>query len=115
MSLSSLLSHWRADPDIANNIVEWRTLPARSARTAPLPDDIHPSLVEALHQRGIYSLYTHQLIAWQQAKAGQNFAVVTSTASGKTLCYNLPVLDRLLRNSHARALYLFPTKALTQD
>ena len=115
MSLSSLLSHWRADPDIANNIVEWRTLPARLARTAPLPEDLHPSLVEALHQHSIHSLYIHQLVAWQQAKAGQNFAVVTSTASGKTLCYNLPVLDRLLRNSQARALYLFPTKALAQD
>ena len=115
MSLSSLLSHWRADPDVGGNVVEWRTIPARPASFQAFPSDLHLSLVEALSAQGIRALYTHQTQAWLHAKNGVNFVVVTGTASGKTLCYNLPVLDCLLRNKSARALYLFPTKALTQD
>ena len=65
--------------------------------------------------RGIEALYAHQATAWEQARAGRHLVVVTGTASGKTLCYNLPVLDCLLRNPQSRALYLFPTKALAQD
>jgi DEAD/DEAH box helicase domain-containing protein len=72
-------------------------------------------LCEALNAQGIRALYTHQIQSWLHAKNGDNFVVVTGTASGKTLCYNLPVLDCLLRDDHARALYLFPTKALAQD
>jgi DEAD/DEAH box helicase domain-containing protein len=115
MSLPTLLSAWQNDPTIASNIAAWRTFPTRSARLAPFPDDLHPALVDALHARGIGALYTHQATAWQRAQAGQHLVVVTGTASGKTLCYNLPVLDRLLRHPQARALYLFPTKALAQD
>lgn len=115
MSLSALLSAWHTDPNIASNIAVWRTFPARPARFAPFPDDLHPALVDALRARGISALYTHQVMAWQRAQAGQHLVVVTGTASGKTLCYNLPVLDRLLRHPQARALYLFPTKALAQD
>jgi len=115
MSLSVLLSAWRTDPHIASNIAAWRTLPPRPARLAPFPDDLHPALVDALRARGIGALYTHQATAWQRVQAGQHPVVVTGTASGKTLCYNLPVLDRLLRDPQARALYLFPTKALAQD
>ncbi|MGA9350678.1 MAG: DEAD/DEAH box helicase, partial [Anaerolineae bacterium] len=115
MSLSALLSAWHTDPNIASNIAAWRTFPARPARFALFPDDLHPTLVDALRAQGIGGLYTHQATAWQRAQAGQNPVVVTGTASGKTLCYNLPVLDRLLRDPQARALYLFPTKALAQD
>jgi len=115
MSLSTLLSAWRADPNIASNIAAWRTLPTRPAQFAPFPDDLHPALVDALRARGIGALYTHQATAWQRAQAGQHPVVVTGTASGKTLCYNLPVLDRLLRHPKTRALYIFPTKALAQD
>jgi DEAD/DEAH box helicase domain-containing protein len=115
MSLSALLNAWQTDPNIASNIAAWRSFPLRLARFAPFPDDLHPALVDALLARGIGALYTHQATAWQRAQAGQHPVVVTGTASGKTLCYNLPVLDRLLRHPQARALYLFPTKALAQD
>lgn len=97
MPLSTLLSTWRADPDMASNIAAWRTIPARPAQFKPFPDDLHPALMDALRARGICALYTHQAAAWQHTQAGQHSVVVTGTASGKTLCYNLPVLNRLLR------------------
>lgn len=81
----------------------------------PFPDNVHPALRNALLTQGVSTLYTHQAQAWQHVDAGQHPVVVTGTASGKTLCYNLPVLNRLLRDPQARALYLFPTKALAQD
>jgi len=115
MSLSSLLSHWRAEPTIGGNIIEWHTLPARSEQLAALPAGLHPALAEALFQRGYTSLYSHQAAVWSHTQAGDHVALVTGTASGKTLAYNLPVLDRLLRVPEGRALYLFPTKALAQD
>jgi DEAD/DEAH box helicase domain-containing protein len=115
MSLNALLAHWRAEPEVGGNVAEWRTLPARPARYAPLPLELHPALAEALQAQGISALYTHQSQSWRYVMAGDNVTIVTGTASGKTLCYNLPVLDRLLRDPAARALYLFPTKALAQD
>jgi DEAD/DEAH box helicase domain-containing protein len=115
MSLSALLNAWQTDPQIASNIAAWRTFPSRPAQFVPFPDDLHPALADALRTRGVNALYTHQATAWRHAQAGQHVVVVTGTASGKTLCYNLPVLDRLLRHPQARALYLFPTKALAQD
>lgn len=113
--LKPLLSRWRSDPTVGGNIVDWHTIPARNARLAPLPELMHPALQRALAQRGIRDLYLHQRLAWNHAQDGENVVVVTGTASGKTLCYNLPVLDTLLRDPKARALYLFPTKALAQD
>lgn len=115
MSLNQLLSHWRAEPTIGGNVSAWETLPAKPAQTEPYPDDLHPTLKSSLVARGYKSLYSHQAAAWEHAQKGENVVVVTGTASGKTLCYNLPVLDRLVRNPEARALYLFPTKALAQD
>ncbi len=115
MSLSKLLSHWRSDPQIGPNLVEWRIIPARPAATVVFPQGIHPVLLEAIQARGIRSLYTHQASSYAKIKAGKNIVVVTGTASGKTLCYNLPVLDCLLRERESTALYLFPTKALSQD
>lgn len=115
MSLHVLLNAWRNDPGITTNIAAWRTLPAQPARRLAFPEDLHPTLVEALKAEGITALYTHQVRAWQHVQAGGHPVIVTGTASGKTLCYNLPVLDRLLRARQARALYLFPTKALAQD
>ena len=90
-------------------------LPAREARVEPFPSFLAPRLVELLRERGIESLYSHQARALELAGQGRNVAVVTPTASGKTLCYNLPILSTLLENPEARALYLFPTKALAQD
>ena len=90
-------------------------LPATDAVFAPLPSDLKPDLAAALRTRGVERLYCHQAEAYAAVRAGRHLVVVTPTASGKTLCYNLPVLQRLLENPERRALYLFPTKALAQD
>jgi len=90
-------------------------IPASPATYAPLPEGLRPELVAALRSRGIDQLYSHQSEAYEAVRAGRNLVVVTPTASGKTLCYNLPVLQRLLEDPERRAIYLFPTKALAQD
>jgi DEAD/DEAH box helicase domain-containing protein len=89
--------------------------PAREARLAPLPDELHPRVREALAAQGIDDLYTHQRAAWDAAARGEHVVVTTGTASGKTLAFNLPVLDAIAREPKQRALYLYPTKALAQD
>jgi len=92
-----------------------RRLPARSAEYGPFPDGVEPVLREVLRGRGIEQPYTHQAAAIAHALAGRNVVITTPTASGKTLCYNAPVLSAILRDASTRALYLFPTKALAQD
>ncbi|MBV8480887.1 MAG: DEAD/DEAH box helicase, partial [Actinobacteria bacterium] len=89
--------------------------PARAPRTAPLPDELHPTVHEALEKRGIDELYVHQAETWSAVRAGEHVIVTTGTASGKTLAFNLPVLDALAADPKSRALYLYPTKALAQD
>ena len=89
--------------------------PPRPAEYADFPEDLNPKLREVLVQRGIERLYTHQAEAYERIAAGANAVIVTPTASGKTLCYNLPVLNRLTAEPGARAMYLFPTKALAED
>src|SRR5206468_5091541 len=89
--------------------------PPQEARHADFPDDLDPRLRDVLRRRGVERPYTHQREAHDAARAGRHAVVVTPTASGKTLCYNLPVLDAILKDPNARALYLFPTKALAQD
>jgi DEAD/DEAH box helicase domain-containing protein len=91
------------------------TEPARDARLAPLPEELHPRIREALAAQGIDELYTHQRAAWDAAQRGEHVVITTGTASGKTLAFNLPVLDALAREPALRALYLYPTKALAQD
>jgi DEAD/DEAH box helicase domain-containing protein len=86
--------------------------PEREARFAPLPEDLHPRAREAI---GVDRLYAHQRAAWDTAQRGENVLVTTGTASGKTLAFNLPVLDAIAREPKTRALYLYPTKALAQD
>ncbi len=88
---------------------------ARDARLVPLPDDLHPRLREALEAQGVQGLYEHQAAAWDAAQRGEHMIVTTGTASGKTLAFNLPVLDAIAREPKRRALYLYPTKALAQD
>jgi DEAD/DEAH box helicase domain-containing protein len=92
-----------------------RHQPAQAARYAEFPAGLHGNLAKALQERGIERLYTHQAAAIEQSLDGKNVVVVTPTASGKTLCYNLPVVHTLLNDPAARALYLFPTKALAED
>ena len=89
-------------------------IPAREGRYEALPDDLPLALADALRQRGIGQLYSHQAEAWRQAQAGDHLAIVTPTASGKSLCYTLPVVASAL-SKRGKALYLFPTKALAQD
>src|SRR5215207_5147605 len=115
MPLASLLDFWKRDPDTAPNLVAWRTLPARPAQMHPFPEDLPTPVRQTLVAAGIHTLYSHQLEAWTHSRAGENVILSTGTASGKTLSYNLPVFASLLQDTDARALYLFPTKALTQD
>jgi DEAD/DEAH box helicase domain-containing protein len=104
----------RADtPDLPVTAV--RRLPAAAARYAPFPESLDPRLRRALESRGIDQLYTHQAEAIDHALRRRHVVVVTPTASGKTLCYNAPILHDILQDSSTRALYLFPTKALAQD
>jgi len=115
MSVRKILNYWRTQPEIAANIVEWRIIPAREPDNYKLPIDLHPSLLKALQDFGISSLYSHQAQTWSQFNNGKNVVIVTGTASGKSLAYNIPVFDRLLKDNDARALYIHPTKALSQD
>src|SRR3989441_668167 len=92
-----------------------RHLPAREAQWAPMPAWVRPELIAAYRAKGVEQLYTHQAAAGEAIRAGRNVVVVTPTASGKTICYNLPVLNAVLEDPDTRALYMFPTKALAQD
>lgn len=115
MNLTQLLEQLKGSSAFMENVTRWQVLPAREARFAPWPEGVDGRIPAALARHGVQKLYTHQAQAFECARQGQDFVVVTPTASGKTLCYNLPVLDEILRNPDARALYLFPTKALSQD
>ncbi len=98
-----------------NQIVHIEHLPAREASYQEPDESLQPELESALRAKGLFPLYTHQAAAVNQSGQGKNVMVVTSAASGKTLCYNLPVMQSLLKEKRSRALYLFPTKALAQD
>jgi DEAD/DEAH box helicase domain-containing protein len=110
-ALGALVARYRAD----EVLTAVRHIPAREAQFRAMPAWVRPELAAAYHAKGIEKLYTHQAAAAELAHAGKNLVVVTPTASGKTLCYNLPVLSAVLGNPDTRALYLFPTKALAQD
>jgi DEAD/DEAH box helicase domain-containing protein len=115
MSVRENLERIIADPEFAPHIVVNRLLPAQEGVFAPFPPSLSPRISEVLRRRGIEKLYTHQAAVWEKTQGGKNVVVVTPTASGKTLCYNLPCLHALLSDESARCLYLFPTKALSQD
>ncbi|MEP6961828.1 MAG: DEAD/DEAH box helicase [Acidobacteriota bacterium] len=104
---------WMANPDSPVRAIKKQD--ARPGEFADFPEGLQPALTKALVTRGIRQLYSHQAESFTQSAAGKNVVVVTPTASGKTLCYNLPVLNGLMQNPNARALYLFPTKALAED
>ncbi|RED60300.1 DEAD/DEAH box helicase [Cohnella lupini] len=114
-SVEEWLTLLRSRPELMENVTFWHTEPARPPRAVQLPDNIHPKLKHALKQKGITNLYTHQAASYHAVTEGRHVVTVTPTASGKTLCYNLPVIQKLLEDDSARALYLFPTKALAQD
>src|SRR6202050_2085372 len=104
---------WAAIPDSPIRAI--RHQPAREGEFVDIPQSAAPVLRQALESRGIPRLYTHQAEAFEHCQQGKNVVVVTPTASGKTLCYNLPVFQRLIDDPGARAMYLFPTKALAED
>lgn len=115
MNLLQILDSFKNSPEISNCIPHWEVIPAKKGFYAELPETLHPSLKPILEKKGIYKLYTHQRNAFDDISQGKSVVVVTPTASGKTLCYNLPVLNSILNDPQTRALYLFPTKALSQD
>jgi DEAD/DEAH box helicase domain-containing protein len=103
------------EPSLAGGVVHHELIPSRPAETVPVPDWLDPRIASGLAQRGVRELYCHQAEAIQAVRAGEDVVVVTPTASGKTLCYLLPTLQALAEDPAARALFLFPTKALGQD
>jgi len=113
--LEPVLGGWLRSERVRPCFAAERDYESTVARIAPLPESLHPKLKDALRKRGIDQLYTHQARAFEIASAKKPFVVATPTASGKSLCFHLPVLDALLRNPDARALYFFPTKALARD
>jgi DEAD/DEAH box helicase domain-containing protein len=98
-----------------NSITAVKHIPAQEGRFAEYPPGVNPRLLSALQQKGYQKLYSHQRTSWEILQGGGHIVVVTPTASGKTLCYNLPVLNAILNDPASRAIYLFPTKALAQD
>ena len=113
--LREVLDELRTSGDIVTHVTAWRVLPPRHARYGPTPTALHPRVVDLLARQGFERLYSHQSHAVEAALAGRNVVVCTPTASGKSLCYHLPVLDALVRDDAGCALYLFPTKALGHD
>lgn len=101
--------------DYQQQIAHIQDIPAQAPQYGPVPEELAPPLKKYLQRVGIEQLYVHQVEAVQRVWRGENVVVVTPTASGKTMCYNLPVLDHLLKDPGAKALYIFPTKALSQD
>ena len=115
MTLIEYIEKLKNNPAFMKNVTSWQVVPERKARYGEFPEDLDPRVKQTLHERGIDRPYIHQSRAIAAALSGQDFVVVTPTASGKTLCYNVPVLDSILKDESARALYLFPTKALSSD
>jgi DEAD/DEAH box helicase domain-containing protein len=114
-SMVEMIETFRQTPEIMSQVTYWHTIPPREPKLAPFPDGLHEGIRIALQHKHIHQLYTHQAQSFEEAIHGKHVVTVTPTASGKTWCYNLPVLQKILENDSARALYLFPTKALAQD
>src|SRR5512136_1313739 len=115
MTLEQVIDFLKSNPEISKNITFWKEVEATTGIYVDYPSALHPLLSEALKQKGIKKLYSHQLEAYQVLQEKKNVVLVTPTASGKTLAYNLPVLNTILEQPDSRAIYLFPTKALSQD
>ncbi len=115
MTIDQIIDTLKRDEQFNTNTTHWKHIPAREPSYAAFPANLDARIITALQQRGIKQLYTHQAAAIESAIERKNTVIVTPTASGKTLCYNIPVLNAVLKTRQARALYLFPTKALAQD
>lgn len=115
MDAATFLDRLHGQSFFADQITHVEVIPARPARHADVEGGLHPAVERALAEHGIQRLYLHQAEAIERIRAGENVVVVTGTASGKTLCYNIPVIEAMLADSRATALYIYPTKALAQD
>ena len=115
ISVREFLAKLRSSPGYADQISHIEEIPPRAAQYGTLAQPLSPPLADALARHGVRQLYSHQATAVEALRAGRHAMVVTGTASGKTLCYNIPVLEEILRHRMSRALYMFPTKALAQD
>ena len=115
MNLEQMLGYFKASDRIMSNVTRWLEIPARDAVYADFPECVDSRIIAALHRRGVNKLYSHQASAIKEIDNGKSVVVVTPTASGKTMCYNIPVLNAILKDEESRAIFLFPTKALSQD
>ena len=113
--LAEVIRLLRQDKSFMSSVAHWEIIEARGAKYIDLPAEVDERIRNALREKGIERLFSHQHQAYLQAREGKNVVVVTPTASGKTLSYNLPVLQTLLEEPEAKAVYIFPTKALSQD
>ncbi len=114
-SMDRLLSFWKTDPEILQDTCSWVSQPQREAEHNNFPESLHPSLVSVLQEQGISRLYSHQHEAWRNIEENKNIVLTTGTASGKSLCYQLPILHTSISSDIPTTLMLFPTKALAQD
>lgn len=115
MDLSQLLNKWKQTQAFADNVSAWIVTPAIDADRRPFPASLNPNIKAGLQNLGITDLYSHQLESFESLESGKNVIISTETASGKTLAYNLRILDDLSRNPKSTAIHLYPTKALAQD
>ncbi len=115
MPVEKILNELKKYNKISSHFTSWRHIPDKSGIYEEFPEWIEDRLVRILKEKGISKLYSHQASALEFIRNHKNVVVVTPTASGKTLCYNLPVLNSILKDENSRALYMFPTKALSQD
>ncbi|HKO95324.1 MAG TPA: DEAD/DEAH box helicase, partial [Polyangiaceae bacterium] len=113
--VDAVVERWLSERAVVECVAAERTLAARGPEYAPLPEGLDPRLVRGLERRGIHRLYSHQSRAIEAALAGRHVAIATPTASGKSLCLHLPVLNAIAKKESASALYLYPTKALSRD
>ncbi|MDR2861374.1 MAG: DEAD/DEAH box helicase, partial [Syntrophobacterales bacterium] len=115
LTLHEWLNRLKNNRNFMRNVRAWKDFAPREGQFAPFPDWVHGDIRLCFARRGINHLYSHQVDSINETSRGRHVCLVTPTASGKTLCYNLPVLNRILRHPETRALYVFPTKALAQD
>ena len=115
LTIKELLSRKKNDRRFMENVRAMKNLPAFEGKFSPFPDWVHSSIQSVLKARGIYQLYSHQAEAMHLVRKGRDVVIITPTASGKTLCYNIPVLHKIIEEPETRAIYIFPTKALAQD
>src|SRR5690348_6392680 len=97
-SLNEMLAWFKQSPELMSQVTYWHTLKPREAKLAPFPQDLHAGITGALQVKGINQLYTHQAESYQAVRQGKHIVTVTPTASGKTLCYNLPVLQGIIED-----------------